>query len=100
MIKNAAIAVVLSVLSLESVADEEDESASTPPSEVARFGKARTFAISGDFSVALQRYEATLFTQTTVTVRPALDYFLVDHLSVGGGVGFAYSGASSTISTQ
>jgi hypothetical protein len=91
--KRSSIAWVFSFLTVVSAAHAEAEQPLPPSSEGPRFGGQQTLAISGDFLLAVQRYSSTSFSsETNVTVRPALDYFVLDHLSVGGLVGFGYMG--------
>jgi hypothetical protein len=74
------------------------EAEQPPPAEdksSERFGDARKLVIAGDFAFSLdrQRYEENA-SRTSVQVSPSVDYFLIDHLSVGTGVSIARTWSS------
>jgi hypothetical protein len=98
MMKRSSIAWAFSFLTVVSAARAEAEQPLPPSAEGPRFGSRHTLAISGDFVLAAQRYSSTSFSsETNVTVRPVLDYFVLDHLSVGGLVEFGYMGSPAPL---
>jgi hypothetical protein len=99
--KGSSIALAFSFLTVVRAARAEADEPMPAASDAPRFGSKHTLAISGDFLLAAQRYSSTYFSgETNVTVRPALDYFLLDHLSVGGLVAFGYMGGSQLGASQ
>jgi hypothetical protein len=88
--KSSVLCALTALLSVRSAwAAEEAEVRATGP----RFGQAREVVLGGDFWVYLNHYEYVSDAKPTtyVIVRPAVDYFVADHLSLGGGLGFARS---------
>jgi cold shock CspA family protein len=67
--------------------------ATAAPSALAFGGTAQNLEHKGNFVVTNNAgfgftQQLTNPTDTTFTLRPALDYFVIDHLSLGGAVGF------------
>jgi hypothetical protein len=100
--KRSSIALIISLVTFAGAARAEAEEPSPPSSDASRFGSKHSLVISGDFSLAVQRYAWTPGpTDTSITVRPRLDYFVLDHLSVGGSVEFGYTvGTSYSVTSQ
>ncbi len=61
-----------------------------------RFGARGALAISSDVGLSVQHQfvnpEEQRSAVTTLSLHPAADYFLIDHLSIGGYAGFTYTG--------
>ncbi len=74
----------------------------TPDSPVDRFGDKGQFAISSDAALTISRTsisdtDATAF---KVTLAPALDYFVIRNLSIGGSIFFDYANDGAGHSTR
>jgi hypothetical protein len=85
------IAIVSSILTLALPIEAWSTEAEKPrPIEAARpprFGDAHGLVLGGDFALQFARTEwGGGATSSQMFVRPAVDYFVLDHLSVGGGV--------------
>lgn len=65
----------------------------TANSPVDRFGMAKSLAISSDAALSIQNTSLSGVdgSTTTITLAPAVDYFVIQNLSVGGSVSFVYA---------
>jgi hypothetical protein len=62
------------------------------------FGAKRQLAISSDAALSITHYSPG--SKTTITLQPAVDYFVIDNLSVGGFIGLDYTTAGDTTTTR
>jgi hypothetical protein len=76
-----------SALTLGIVTTAQQAHAQDAPA--AQFGLAHQLAISSDVGLSIQHQFAGT-DSTTFTLHPAADYFLIDHLSLGGYVHFSF----------
>jgi hypothetical protein len=79
-----------------SFAQSATENTGRGPSH--RFGQTRELAISSDS--ALQIAHTSPGDTTTITLQPAVDYFVAENFSVGGFIGFDYTTASFGSTTR
>lgn len=74
----------------------------TDNSPVDRFGEKGQLAISSDAALTIQNSSIADSdgSVTTITLSPAVDYFVIKNLSIGGNVLFAYESAGDTSGTR
>lgn len=85
----SSLALALAVVATTSPAHAQAE----------RFGAQGDLAISSDVGLSVQhQFEGG--GATTFVLNPAADYFVIDHLSVGGYVNFSHSGGSGASATN
>jgi hypothetical protein len=104
-----ACASAFSLISSMAFADEpprarerDDPGARVEPgSPAGRFGLKSELAISSDagLSISNTSISGRSGSATTVQLRPAIDYFVIDNLSVGGFVGLDYAHSSGSHTT-
>ena len=71
---------------------EAERPAPIDAKDAERFGDARNVVIGGDFAFSLSRSHVNdEISSTSVGVSPSVDYFIIDHLSVGTAVTIAHS---------
>ncbi len=63
-----------------------------------RFGHKSQLAISSDAALAITHYSPG--DTTTITLQPAVDYFVIDNLSVGGFIGLDYTTTENASTTR
>lgn len=63
------------------------------PTKRYRFGERKDVLLGGDFYVGAA-YASAEESSASVVVSPSFDYFIVDHLAIGAGVGFDHSWTS------
>jgi hypothetical protein len=98
----ASLAVVPAVLTISAIASAQDanvnarspalpEVAANSPSGI--FGARNQLAISSDAGLSISNTSISGVdgSTTTLILRPAIDYFVIDNLSVGGFVGVDYT---------
>ncbi|WP_146651897.1 hypothetical protein [Labilithrix luteola] len=73
-----------------------------PPVPAVSFGRKNELAISSDAGLLIANTTTQGFhgSTTTITVLPSVDYFLVDHFSIGGFVGLNYTRREGGHTTQ
>jgi hypothetical protein len=73
-----------------------------PDSPAAIFGAQRQIAISSDAGLSISNTSLSGVdgSTTTLTLLPAIDYFVIDNLSVGGSIGLEYIHAPDAHSTR
>jgi len=89
-------AVVLSLL-VTGTALAQDPTVDTGGGPSRVFGRPKQLAISSDAALVV---EHSTHDVTTVTVSPAVDYFLIPNLSIGGALLLEYQSAGSEDSTR
>ena len=62
------------------------------------FGSQRQLAISSDAALSITHYSPG--DTTTITLQPAVDYFVIPNLSVGGFIGLDYTTTESTTTVR
>jgi Outer membrane protein beta-barrel domain len=89
--------VVSSALALGIVAAASPAHAQEAPAE--QFGAKGVLAISSDVGLSIQhQFEGQ--DSTVFSLHPAADYFVIDHLSLGGYVDFSHQGGSGVSATN
>jgi len=71
------------------------EKAANEANDMERFGDKKSLVIAGDFSFSFVREQGDESSYTGGGISPSVDYFILDHLSVGTGVSLAHSESSS-----
>jgi len=89
--------VVSSTLALGIIAATSSAQAQEAPAE--QFGAKGVLAISSDVGLTLQ-HEFEGRDTTVFSLHPAVDYFLIDHLSLGGYVDFTHAGGGGSSTTN
>jgi hypothetical protein len=80
------------LFTLSARASRAEAEQPVPPKAKEAFGEAGHVVIGGDFSFSFRRYQMTNDSSlTSWGVNPSLDYFVVDHLSIGSLVGITRS---------
>ncbi len=97
-----SLVVVLFVVagwSTSARAADASEWGETGESAQPAFGAPKQWVISGAFSVSVDRwfYSESQDESSAVVVAPSLDYFVIENLSVGGNLVFAYADTSTTL---
>jgi hypothetical protein len=89
-VKSAFVAIALSLAAASSARPAYAQAAEP-------FGQAHQLAISADFDLSMQGYSQSKGgSSSSLLLAPAVDYFVIDHLSVGGQVIFAIDQGSHT----
>lgn len=80
---------------------ELGESDRRPASEEGRFGLKSQLAFSTDAALSIERRtQSGTKATTTLSILPAMDYFVIDNLSVGGLMGVTYQKAGDERATS
>jgi hypothetical protein len=104
--KPFSLLILLSSIAAPAAAQEVRSRDSSLPSVVAdspsgRFGLKRQLAVSSDAGLSISNTSVSGIdgSSTTLVLRPAVDYFVADNLSVGGFLGVEYNSAPGGSST-
>lgn len=97
-LKLLALAVLLAGIPMTGFAQEGSLTQDTGHGPSHTFGATRQLAISSDAALSITHYSPG--DTTTITLQPAVDYFVIPNLSVGGFIGLDYTTTGSTTTVR
>lgn len=94
--KLLALAALLAGIPVTGFAQSMTEDTGHGPSH--RFGETRQLAISSDAALSITHYSPG--DTTEISLQPAVDYFVIPNLSVGGFIGLNYTTTETTTTVR